>query len=734
MSIFRTKFLYFHMAMIICFSILLSTGMLRGRKVYVDRQEQYVQERVNNIMLEIVKLLEPYYQLSEDIAVNRDIISLRNRRLSSEDMQMIWEVYESLRLEESGIREIGIYFAASNTIVTNGRIYRDSQVNHFFDRYGRTITGRYLCENTAPVYRNIRGEDSGLLLRKLYDSYGVMGCLILEYDLEEIADIPVDDMQLYIGNNDDYLYAQPECSADTYREIIAGTGTREGFYIEEEKYYVFTSLYSKLNTAVRVAVPESTFYAGSGAFTIWIYLGIFLGILSGVPLAVYFVFHMLKPAQRLADVVRLEEKKVDLERVMEEAGQRIYLLERKNSSIAKENRYFLPFAIGEKLNRVLETKGSCAYQACADTMEMTGLDPGKSAYLFAIHILRDRDGIFQNNENEPAISSYHVMNNILSEKIFEKSKGFLCSNLNFMPALVQENEKGTYTSLVQDLEECRAFMEEHFHVTLAISRPIRLETSRCMQDAYNKTQEEISSLEFWQKDQYMGRDRERNAAERVPYFKIVRNLVNKLEDRDYRGATELFYRVIDEYMPTAGQRSWRIDRYQIYALAGIIITAACEQSNQEKKKEDAWKVVSKIYHIRNIDEFRKEYENVLEDYLSAGENAASSGSDKIEEIQRYILENYTDNTLNVSSIANRFGKSKSHLSHLFKDAAGINISEYIQRLRVEKAKELLVQYSVKDVVRMSGFWDSQALTRAMKKYEGITPGELKKHSTPSNFE
>lgn len=145
-------------------------------------------------------------------------------------------------------------------------------------------------------------------------------------------------------------------------------------------------------------------------------------------------------------------------------------------------------------------------------------------------------------------------------------------------------------------------------------------------------------------------------------------------------------------------------------------------------------MVSKIYHIRNIDEFRKEYENVLEDYLSAGENAASSGSDKIEEIQRYILENYTDNTLNVSSIANRFGKSKSHLSHLFKDAAGINISEYIQRLRVEKAKELLVQYSVKDVVRMSGFWDSQALTRAMKKYEGITPGELKKHSTPSNFE
>ena len=56
----------------------------------------------------------------------------------------------------------------------------------------------------------------------------------------------------------------------------------------------------------------------------------------------------------------------------------------------------------------------------------------------------------------------------------------------------------------------------------------------------------------------------------------------------------------------------------------------------------------------------------------------------------------------------------------------INISEYIQRLRVEKAKELLAGYNVKDVVSMSGFWDTQALTRAMKKYEGVTPGEFKK--------
>lgn len=175
-----------------------------------------------------------------------------------------------------------------------------------------------------------------------------------------------------------------------------------------------------------------------------------------------------------------------------------------------------------------------------------------------------------------------------------------------------------------------------------------------------------------------------------------------------------------------GQHSWRTDRYQIYALAGIIITAVYEQSGQEKFKGDGWRIVDRMYHIGNINEFREECENLIEEFMSVSGDTAVPGNDKIDEIKKYILENYTDNTLNASSIANYFGKSKSHLSHLFKDAVGINISEYIQRLRVEKAKELLAGYNVKDVVSMSGFWDTQALTRAMKKYEGVTPGEFKK--------
>ena len=50
----------------------------------------------------------------------------------------------------------------------------------------------------------------------------------------------------------------------------------------------------------------------------------------------------------------------------------------------------------------------------------------------------------------------------------------------------------------------------------------------------------------------------------------------------------------------------------------------------------------------------------------------------------------------------------------------------IQKLRVEKAKELLEGgASVNDAAIQSGYLDAKALTRAFKKYEGITPGSYR---------
>ena len=53
------------------------------------------------------------------------------------------------------------------------------------------------------------------------------------------------------------------------------------------------------------------------------------------------------------------------------------------------------------------------------------------------------------------------------------------------------------------------------------------------------------------------------------------------------------------------------------------------------------------------------------------------------------------------------------------------VLDYITRVRVNEAKKLLPEDSIKSIAQRVGFWDTQGLVRAFKKVEGITPSEYK---------
>ena len=57
---------------------------------------------------------------------------------------------------------------------------------------------------------------------------------------------------------------------------------------------------------------------------------------------------------------------------------------------------------------------------------------------------------------------------------------------------------------------------------------------------------------------------------------------------------------------------------------------------------------------------------------------------------------------------------------------GCGVLEYIHRVRLKHAKEQLKEgNSVKQVASAVGYTDTQALTRAFKRYEGVTPSQYR---------
>lgn len=102
----------------------------------------------------------------------------------------------------------------------------------------------------------------------------------------------------------------------------------------------------------------------------------------------------------------------------------------------------------------------------------------------------------------------------------------------------------------------------------------------------------------------------------------------------------------------------------------------------------------------------------------------------IKRAENFIEHNYTQ-SLSLEDIAKVLNLSKQYVCSLFKKETGQNLSTYINTMRIEKAKQLLLSpgYRTKDVYTMVGYANQQYFTRVFKKMTGMPPSEWQKRHT-----
>lgn len=95
-------------------------------------------------------------------------------------------------------------------------------------------------------------------------------------------------------------------------------------------------------------------------------------------------------------------------------------------------------------------------------------------------------------------------------------------------------------------------------------------------------------------------------------------------------------------------------------------------------------------------------------------------------VQQYISDNLKEE-LDLERTAAKFNLSSYYFSRSFKEAIGYNFSDYINMLRIKKAKDLLKSdsLSIKEVGYSVGYSDPNYFSKVFKKYEGISPKEYK---------
>lgn len=97
----------------------------------------------------------------------------------------------------------------------------------------------------------------------------------------------------------------------------------------------------------------------------------------------------------------------------------------------------------------------------------------------------------------------------------------------------------------------------------------------------------------------------------------------------------------------------------------------------------------------------------------------------ISNIQKYIL-NHCDERLTLNEISALFGLSPNYLSAMFKKTCGIGFSEYINQVKISRAKTMLLEKDMKvyEAAGCLGFESAFYFSKVFKKITGLSPREF----------
>lgn len=99
----------------------------------------------------------------------------------------------------------------------------------------------------------------------------------------------------------------------------------------------------------------------------------------------------------------------------------------------------------------------------------------------------------------------------------------------------------------------------------------------------------------------------------------------------------------------------------------------------------------------------------------------------IDSIINFINTNFHKD-LSLTDVAENFNLSAGYVGIIFKKSQGINFKDYVNTLKVKKAKEIMksnTQIKIKDLANELGYNSTNTFIRIFKKYEGISPGAYK---------
>ena len=230
-------------------------------------------------------------------------------------------------------------------------------------------------------------------------------------------------------------------------------------------------------------------------------------------------------------------------------------------------------------------------------------------------------------------------------------------------------------------------------------------------------------MAFPDKSDYSGVDR-----------KLIRNFLKT-------GNAEECGRFIDEYFEAVGKDNYMsllLRQYMtmdiFYCVQEFIRSLNIEEDSIPADLMELKRVMKAVEKVESTMNYLKEL------FTFALTMRDRSSGDRygiiIREAREYIAENYGNSEFSLNMIAGYIGISSSYFSSIFKQGTGQSFIEYLTKVRIDHACELLKCTSLRtsEISEKVGYNDPHYFSTAFKKIMGQSPTEFKNKISQEHVE
>jgi len=202
------------------------------------------------------------------------------------------------------------------------------------------------------------------------------------------------------------------------------------------------------------------------------------------------------------------------------------------------------------------------------------------------------------------------------------------------------------------------------------------------------------------------------------------DLIEVLDIMDYQEIEKIFNDLIRKVSTS------NLSRSQAYDLCFEIIYIIKDKLNNELSTEilaedkDFYKCIETLNNIKEVLDWLQYIKDRI--YLVINNHVDDEKSFIITKAKKYIKDHFSEE-FNLTDLADELNISAGYLSTLFKEIVGIGFSEYITKLKIDKAKDLLSNSNIKiyKISEMIGYNNPYYFSRVFKKYIGKSPSEYR---------